>query len=618
MTMSKTLSSARYLLRLSVAALALSAVPALAGSNSLLSITPDGRWLLVANSDNGTVSVVDTASRQTVREIPVGRRPESVAVIASGPRALVTLYKDDQVAVIDFAAGKVLSKIDVPDEPYGVVATASGVRAFVTHEYPGLVSELDVESGKVVRQIPVGPFVRGVALDSTETRLYVTEYYTGILRAVELASGQVVDSWQGSSSDNLARHVALHPKRAKAYVSHIRSRVSVAHGEGSIFPFLAVIDTEPGAGKRRKPIAMDTYNGVYVVANPWEAAISPDGDRIYTIYSGTNEMNVSKLLDDNYREIEHVGGVVQLGNNPRAIVVSPDSKTAYISNTLDFEVQVFDAEKLRTAGKIKVCDPPYSAEHQRGKTLFYLALQPMVGRRWISCASCHPDGGHDARTWQNPEGLRNTTGFLGMGHTYPIHWSADRDEAQDFEITIRGPLMQGRGLAPGKANDGLAEPNAGRSKDLDALAEYCNTFEVDTLSPHAAGPGKLTLAAERGRQLFLSDTVGCAKCHSGTYYTDSSGSGTSRLPRDSFKLHDVGTGNDDPTEKMGPKFDTPTLLGIYRSAPYLHHGKAATLREVLVEQNRNDKHGRTSHLKPSEIDDLVEFLKSLPYELPRQ
>jgi cytochrome c peroxidase len=241
--------------------------------------------------------------------------------------------------------------------------------------------------------------------------------------------------------------------------------------------------------------------------------------------------------------------------------------------------------------------------------LFYSALQPMVGRRWISCASCHPDGGHDARTWQNPEGLRNTTAFLAMSHTYPLHWSADRDEAQDFEITIRSPLMQGRGLIQGAANDALGEPNTGRSPDLDALAEYCNSFELDTLSPHAAGPGKLSPAAQRGQQLFLSSATGCTTCHSGPYYTDSS-------PAKPYKLHDVGTGGDDPTEKMGPAFDTPTLLGIYRTAPYLHHGKAATLRDVLVEYNRNDQHGRTSHLTSNEIEDLVEFLKSLPYELP--
>jgi cytochrome c peroxidase len=83
-----------------------------------------------------------------------------------------------------------------------------------------------------------------------------------------------------------------------------------------------------------------------------------------------------------------------------------------------------------------------------------------------------------------------------------------------------------------------------------------------------------------------------------------------------FKLHDVGTGADDPSEKLGPKYDTPTLLGIYRTPPYLHHGKAKTLRDVLTTCNKEDKHGKTSQLMNEQIDDLVEFLKSLPYEKP--
>jgi YVTN family beta-propeller protein len=576
-----------------------------AGSNSLLSLSPDGRILLAANADNDSVSVLDTSNRRLLREIAVGKRPESVAIVAAGPLAVVTAYKEDQLVLIDFEKGQVVARIDTPDEPYGVVVNDSGTRAYVTHEYPGVVSEIDLPSRRVLRQIPVGPFLRGIALDAAQKRLYVTEFFTGILHAVSLDSGTVVDSWAGSPSDNLARHVALHPSRPAAYVSHIRSRTEVAHGEGSIFPYLAVIDLRPGEARRRRAIATDTYNGVLVVSNPWEAAISPDAKRIYTINSGTNDMNVSNLLDDGYREIQRVGSLVRLGSNPRAVVVSPDSRTVYIYNVLDFAIQVFDAVALRTAGTIKTCDPPYSVSHQRGKILFNAAVQPMSGRRWISCSSCHPDGQHDARTWQNPEGLRNTTGFMAMKYTFPLHWSADRDETQDFEITIRGPLMQGRGLAPGRVHDGLKEPNAGLSADLDALAEYCDSF-LPPLSPHASG-GKLSPAAERGRLLFASDAVGCATCHRGPYYTDSS------LTKP-FTLHDVGTCGDDPSEKVGTKFDTPTLLGIYRTAPYLHDGKAKTLREVLVECNRKDQHGRTSQLKPAQIDDLVEFLKSLPYE----
>jgi hypothetical protein len=359
---------------------------------------------------------------------------------------------------------------------------------------------------------------------------------------------------------------------------------------------------------------MDNFNGVYVVTNPWEAALSPDGKRLYTIYAGTNDMNVSEVLDDDYKEIERVGYAVRVGQNPRAVRVSPDGKTVYVDNALDFDVSLFDAATMRELGKVKVCGPAKTPEWVRGKVLFNTAHAPLTSRRWIACSSCHPDGHNDGRVWHNPEGLRKTPAMMGLAHTHPLHWSADRDEVQDFEYTIRGRLMQGRGLLreamkPKKGFEPveLEEHLAGRSKDLDAVAIYCNSFTF-TLSPHIPAPGKLSPAAERGKKLFFSAGVGCATCHSGPYNTDSS------LTRP-FNLHDVGTGGD-PTEKIGPKYDTPTLLGVYRTAPYLHNGKAATLRDVLTTCNPGDKHGKTSHLKPAEVDAVVEFLKSLPYERP--
>lgn len=203
----------------------------------------------------------------------------------------------------------------------------------------------------------------------------------------------------------------------------------------------------------------------------------------------------------------------------------------------------------------------------------------------------------------------------GLAHTHPLHYSADRDEVQDFEYTIRGKLMGGSGLLPGpiKPRQGflpaaeLEEKTSGRSKDLDALAIYTNSFQPK-LSPHIPAPGKLSAEAERGRGLFFDKTVGCATCHSGPYYTDS------RLQKP-FLVHDVGTG-DDPREKMGPEYDTPTLLGIYRNPPYLHDGRAKTLLDVLTAANPQDRHGKTSHLTKEQLADLLAFLKSLPYETP--
>jgi YVTN family beta-propeller protein len=608
-----------------VASLLFSSAAWAGSSNSLMDLSPDGALLLVTNADNGTVTVVDTKERKALREIKVGDKPEGVSWIGAGPLAAVTVYREDLLVFFNALDGTIVKKLKVANEPYGIVVNKDATRAWVTHDYPGAIAEIDLKKLKVspptdkmvVAQHKVGSFIRGIAISPDESRLYVTEFYSGILHAVDPASGKVLDSWKGHTTDNMARNVVLHPKRPKAYLSHLRSKITVIDGSGSIFPQLSICDLiPPNDTSRRKSIGMDTYNSLTVVTNPWEAALSPDGKLIYTIYAATNDMNISRTVDDDYKEIEAVGGVVRLGQNPRAVRVSPDGKLVYVYNTMDFEVTIHNGANMAKLGSVKVCEPPKTPEWVRGKILFGMALPPMTNPRWVACSSCHPDGLSDGRVWQNPEGLRKTPHMFGMAHTHPLHWSADRDEVQDFEYTIRSKLMRGSGLVTGpiKPKQGfkpveLEENLAGRSKDLDALAIYCNSFEATMLSPHIPAPGKLSEAAERGKTLFNSKQVGCAVCHSGPYYTDSS-------LKKPFNLHDVGTGKDDPSEKIGPKYDTPSLLYVYRTAPYLHHGKAKTLHDVLTTANKGDKHGKTSQLKANEVDDLVEFLKSLPYEKP--
>lgn len=574
-------------------------------SNSLMDISTDGRLLACSNRDSNTVTIVDLATLKVRHEVAVGKKPEGVTFLGKTHRLAVAVYASDQVVLVDADTGKTLAKLDVFDEPYGVVSHRDGKRLYVTLEYPGQVLEIDTGTRKILRSVPAGHFPRGLAISRDGTRLFVTEYYTADVLSIDVASGKTVDRWKGASTDNLCRQIVLHPRRPKAYVPHIRSRIVAAQGEGSIFPYVGVVDTNQAEGRRRKRIPMDSFLGNLVVANPWEIAISPDGKRVYSVFSGTDDMFVCDTVDDDYTEISLVRRL-QLGHNPRAVRVSPDNRRFYIYNALDFTVVAYDADSLKVIDTVAVTGNPLTEEIHRGKVLFYTALQPMVGRRWISCASCHPDGDPDGRTWQNPEGLRATPPLFGLAWTHPLHWSADRDESQDFEHTIRGKLMQGRGLLRGAVNKSLGKPNKGLSADLDAMAAYTNSHTF-TLSPFAKGG--LSEAARRGQTLFESTKVGCRRCHSGPYYTDSQ-------PRETLTRHDVGSGTLDPSEKMGPAYDTPTLLGIYRSAPYLHHGKANTLQDVLTTFNKSDKHGTTSQLNEAQLADLVEFLKSLPFRDP--
>ena len=86
-------------------------------------------------------------------------------------------------------------------------------------------------------------------------------------------------------------------------------------------------------------------------------------------------------------------------------------------------------------------------------------------------------------------------------------------------------------------------------------------------------------------------------------------------------LHDVGTVSKTDTDYAGDargafknkrtrgQYDTPTLRGIYATAPYLHDGSAATLEDVL--KRAGDKHGQTSNLTSKELSNLIAYLKQI-------
>jgi hypothetical protein len=76
-------------------------------------------------------------------------------------------------------------------------------------------------------------------------------------------------------------------------------------------------------------------------------------------------------------------------------------------------------------------------------------------------------------------------------------------------------------------------------------------------------------------------------------------------------LHPYDVGTRAPFDKPTDKFDTPTLIELWRTAPCLHDGSAATVREVVTTRNPYDQHGKTSGLSKQEVEDLCAYLLSL-------
>jgi MYXO-CTERM domain-containing protein len=255
-----------------------------------------------------------------------------------------------------------------------------------------------------------------------------------------------------------------------------------------------------------------------------------------------------------------------------------------------------------------------------GKKVFHDASDiRMDDEGYISCGSCHFEGIEDGRVYDfstRGEGLRNTIALLGRKGTQqgPLNWTGTLDEVQDFEHQMRD-LFGGQGFLPddlfhvGTRDQPLGDRKAGLSPELDALAAYVTSLDHVNPSPFRNADGSLTADGAAGRVVF--EKLGCGFCHAGPDFTDSARG----------LLHDVGTMTSlSGLHAGGPLFgfDTPTLLGVWETPPYLHDGSAATLRDVLTTKNPNDLHGYVSSLSAREVDQLVAYLEQIDSELPPQ
>ncbi|MCK5585136.1 hypothetical protein KAJ02_03610, partial [Candidatus Bipolaricaulota bacterium] len=334
------------------------------------------------------------------------------------------------------------------------------------------------------------------------------------------------------------------------------------------------------------------------VGLPFDAAATQDGRELWVVNAASNDISVLDL------ETRSLAAHIEVEDNPRAILLSRDGSTAFVNNSLAGTISVIDSATYAVIDTIQVTRIPLPPVLLAGKRLFHSSDDPRMSKaQWISCNSCHFEGEQDGRTWTfGFAGPRNTTSLFGMVETYPLRWSGEWNESADAEFAIRREDF-GTGLIEGDmycevfppdcANQ---PPNQGRSYDLDALAAFIDSLQVPLSPSHASGE-PLSEAERRGLDLFNDPDVGCAECHPAPLYTD-------------LEMHDVGTST--PDERIGPEFDTPTLRGLYDSAPYFHDGSAAILYEAITFPSPGSEHDVSGLLSEVEIQDLIAFLLALP------
>jgi len=569
-----------------------------------LAATPDGQTLYVACATAWKILTLDITHHTVTHALSLPGPANAVALNADASRLLVACgLPVDGLIITDPVAGKVCQTIPTGAGACAVALHPKNGLAYVASQFTNDVAIVDTARAQVVGRIPVTREPVALAFSPDGQTLLVANHLpagaadvdvvAAVVSVIDATANQVVATITLPNGSTGLKGVAVSPDGKLACVTHILARYTVPTTQlergWMNTNALSLIDV-PGRKLLNTVLLDDVDSGA---ANPWAVAFEPDGQTLAITHAGTQEVSLlnvpgmlAKLAKATPAEVPNdLGFLVDLrqrlklrGNGPRSLAVVGDK--LFVGEYFTDSLSVIGLKDKSVATIPLAPTRPLTPERQ-GEMFFHDASLCFQG--WQSCSTCHPGNARvDGLNWDllndgigNP---KNTRSLLLAHKREPVMALGERD-------TVRTAVRSGIRFI-----QFAVRPES----DAAAIEAYIRSLQP-VPSPYLVR-GYPSAAAGRGQKIFEDPNVGCAECHRGDLHTN-------------LQNMDVGTRRD--FDKPTDRFIVPTLVELWRTAPYLHDGSAATLRDVLTTRNKDDRHGHTSQLTKQQLDDLVEYLQVL-------
>ena len=580
-----------------------------------MALSADGHWLYVVCEKSNELRVVDAQTGAVAKRIPVGHLPRGLTVSSDGKQIYVTNSWQDTVSVINSNTFTVSQTLPTGFEPTSVVADRSGETLYIANRLSNDVSVIDLKSGNEIKRLVAGRGASYLALSPDGKYVYCTHIYPSIgahrtppqseITVIDTEKKVVVERKRLSNVAGVF-HVALSADGKLGVAAQLRPKnlVPLAHvGHGWAFGDSLALFGEDLGGVVQVPIdELDRY-----FAMPYGVAITPNKSKIFVTTAGSDSVtviDVARLLkfarsthqsfaNDLSASANYVIGRIPVGHNPRGVLLSPDGKRLYVANRMDDSISVIDTVADKVFFSIDLGGSKKLNTVRQGERNFNSARFAFQGQ--FGCANCHIDATFDGLQWDlEPDGfgvdIVDNRSIEDLAGTRPFKWNGGNPDLQ----TECGPRTEKFFYRSQSYDD----------KELTDLVNYVISIPVRP-NRYRLPNGELTAAQERGKAIFdrtrtktgrvIPEALRCGYCHSGPKYTNR-------------ELFDVGSGK--KTDRS-PLIDTPHLPDVAYSAPYLHDGSARSLEEIWTVFNPKDTHGVTNDLSKDELNDLIEYIKTL-------
>lgn len=538
------------------------------------------------------VDVFAPDGQSLLRSFPMEDAPTGILV--DGNKAYVTTFETiGRLHMLSLESGQI----------EGTVVTGSGACSpifgpnkqyiYVCNQFQNTVTEVDPVSMQVVRTVKVLREPKSAVFSKDGNYLFVTnflpaqradvDYVAASVSVIDMKSFTKVKDIQLANGSNAVRGICITPDGKYIYVSHNLGRFTVPtsqlqQGWMNTSAF-SVIDVEK-----------QTFLGAIIVDEPERGAagiwsIACNEETVYISHSGTHDVSVidhkamlekflnypnKAALDYDLNFLYGLRERIQLeGNGPREIVLSQDK--LYVPTYFADVLNILDVQSNEITAIALNPDREESDIH-KGERYFNDASRCF--QNWQSCNGCHPGGARsDGMNWDlMNDGVGNSKNCKSLLYSHPTPPSMISGIRETAEWAVRAGFRFIQ----------FFEITEEEAVCVDA---YVKSLEA-VPSPYLVN-GELSEKAKEGKKVF--EKLKCGECHSGVYYTD-------------LKMHRIG--KDIEFEKG---WDTPTLREVWRTAPYLFDGRAATMEEVFSIH----KHGIEKKVSQKEIEALTEYVNSL-------
>ena len=525
--------------------------------------TPDGDLWVACEGNMGWLYKLDKERLSVEKKIESGATPSAILYNSKSNSLWVAQRYGNELWEVDATTGEKKAVVEVGREPVDMISFEDDNLLLVANNLPEMASTeehvaaqldvVDVVAHKVQSRIllPNGATdVKSIAKDMTGEYAYVTH----LLARYQLPTTQLDRGWMSTNA-------------------------------------LSIIDLE--AKECLTTVLLDTpQKGA---ANPWEVCVTPDNREIIVAAAGSQEVVVisrqglhAKLAQavngratpsmGDWNNIPNDAGflygirdfIPTGGKGVRSVVATEDK--IYAANYYTAEITAI-SRKDRSKQNTSLGTSLSATAVGRGDMHFHDAT--LCYQTWQSCATCHPnDGRMDGLNWDllndgmgNP---KNSKTLLLSHKTAPCMISGIRADAETaVRSGVKYILFSGYN-------------EASVFSDMD---EYLKA-QKPIASPYLVN-NKLSPKAAEGKKIY--EHYNCASCHSGAYHTDQ-------------KSHRIGK---DVEFEQG--WDTPALIEVWRTAPYLFDGRAATMFDVFYEHH----HGIHDDISREDAEALAEYVNSL-------